>query len=105
MILMASAIALAATAVTTASASFLGPTATPLAVASRLDTCGQGMGVAGTSVLLSLILDAGQGFPQLIRLNICYHQEHFLFDIEIGVKVIQYSTVKPLFKYSSTMLL
>ena len=82
LMMMVSAVALAAAITTTASASPSGPAAAPLAVASRLDARGQGMGPAGTSVRRPLILDPRQRFPQFIRLNICY-QKHFIFDNEI----------------------
>ena len=52
------------------------PLAAPLAAASRLYTCGQGMGAAGTAVARPRVLDPSQGFPQLIGASACYRQKH-----------------------------
>ena len=68
------------------------PAAAPLAVASRLYNCGQGMGAAGTSIPRPRVLDPYQSFPQFIRLNVCHHRKHFLFNIEREGKAIQNST-------------
>ena len=62
-ILMASAVTLATTTTATASAASSSPTTAPLAVTSRLYTCGQGMGATGTSVSRPGVLDPFQGFP------------------------------------------
>ena len=102
--MMASAPALAAAITTTAFTSPSGLAAAPLVVASRLDNCSQGMGLAGTSFPRPLILDPRQGFPQFMRLSICYNQKYFLFDIKIRGKAIQDSTVNLLFRCSNAVL-
>ena len=49
------------------------PAAAPLAAASRLYTCGQGMGAAGTSDTRPRVLDPSQGFAQFVRVSVCHH--------------------------------
>ena len=66
-----------AASIATASAVPSSPATAPLAVASRLYTCGQGMGTTGTSVPRPRVLDPCQGFPQFMRLNACHHQNIF----------------------------
>ena len=92
MMLAVFAVALAASIATASTVSSI-PTATALAVVSRLYTCGQGMGTAGTSVPRSGVLDPCQGCPQFIRVIVCHYQKHFLFKIESEGKANQDSTI------------
>ena len=68
--LMVSAVALAMTTATTASVTTSNPSVALLAVTSRLDTCGRGMGATGTSVPRHFVLDSRQGFPQFLTVNL-----------------------------------
>ena len=70
-----------------------GPATVPLAVASELYVCGQGMGADVTSVRRPGVLDPRQGFFQFIKLIICDHLKYFIFGIEIGGKAVQNSTI------------
>ena len=90
--LMAFTVASAAS-VAMASAVPSSPAAAPLAAASRLYTCGQGMGAVGTSVARPRVLDPSHGFPQFIGVSVCYQQKHLFLDIKIRGKVIQNAAV------------
>ena len=100
---MAFAVALTAS-IATASEVPSSSTAAPLAVASRLDTCCQGMGAAGISVHRPRVLNPCQGFPQFIRLNVCHHPKHFFLNIKNRGNAIQDSTVNFLFSRTDAIL-